>query len=417
MEILSIGEKIKRARVYKGLTLKDICDDKISVSKMSCIENGKIKPEEWIIEFVAKKLEAEAKYLRQDVKEQLVSNIKLLEDSIKNADYEGKVQYNLNFAESCKYFELAFKLMHMEFSYYLDLKKIEELQISTSRYYDICQKSGVEQNLCIYYMDMARYFYITKEYKEAACYYNNVRKSVAASKDKNLLARSTYNEAACYVMLEDYEKAYEIGVKLTELIEYFTMDLKKADAYQMMAMLSIRRDQNKFEEYEDMSYKLYKDNYFEKALAIYNYAVVMFDVLLKEKAVHYIKKALKCYPKNDMTRLVGFMITVIDELIDNGEFETAQAICDDALDYSITLDNINFVEKAYYYKACILEKSGDMTRAEMYMNLSLDALMKIGTKTDIYKRYLEMGNMYHAMHETADSIKYFNLALNLEKRM
>ena len=43
MEILSTGEKIKRARVYKGITLKELCRDRISISKMSCIENGKIK--------------------------------------------------------------------------------------------------------------------------------------------------------------------------------------------------------------------------------------------------------------------------------------------------------------------------------------------------------------------------------------
>ena len=46
MEILSTGEKIKRARVYKGITLKELCRDRISISKMSCIENGKIKADE-----------------------------------------------------------------------------------------------------------------------------------------------------------------------------------------------------------------------------------------------------------------------------------------------------------------------------------------------------------------------------------
>ena len=46
MEILSTGEKIKRSRIYKGITLKELCGDKISISKMSCIENGKIKADE-----------------------------------------------------------------------------------------------------------------------------------------------------------------------------------------------------------------------------------------------------------------------------------------------------------------------------------------------------------------------------------
>ena len=43
MEILSTGEKIKRSRIYKGVTLKELCANEISISKMSCIENGKVK--------------------------------------------------------------------------------------------------------------------------------------------------------------------------------------------------------------------------------------------------------------------------------------------------------------------------------------------------------------------------------------
>ena len=81
MEVLSTGEKIKRARVYKGITLKDICGDKISVSKMSCIENNKIKPEPWILEFIADKLDLSMNYLQQDVRQQIKENINGLKNS------------------------------------------------------------------------------------------------------------------------------------------------------------------------------------------------------------------------------------------------------------------------------------------------------------------------------------------------
>ena len=57
MEILSTGEKIKRARVYQGITLKELCNDEISISKMSCIENGKIKADSEILHYISKKLD------------------------------------------------------------------------------------------------------------------------------------------------------------------------------------------------------------------------------------------------------------------------------------------------------------------------------------------------------------------------
>ena len=69
MEILSTGEKIKRSRIYKGITLKELCGDKISISKMSCIENGKVKADRDIIQYIADKIGVDFKYLVQDVYE------------------------------------------------------------------------------------------------------------------------------------------------------------------------------------------------------------------------------------------------------------------------------------------------------------------------------------------------------------
>ena len=57
MNFLSTGEKIKRARIYKGVTLKELCKSDISISKMSCIENDKVKADEWILEMVAERVE------------------------------------------------------------------------------------------------------------------------------------------------------------------------------------------------------------------------------------------------------------------------------------------------------------------------------------------------------------------------
>ena len=85
----------------------------------------------------------------------------------------------------------------------------------------------------------------------------------------------------------------------------------------------------------------------------------------------------------------------------------AKAISDEVLNYAINLDDIKFIEKGYYYKAIILDRQGQSSSAEMYMNLSLDSLLKFGGKQDIYTRYLEMGSMYHKLGNVADSIKVF----------
>lgn len=417
MEILSTGEKIKRARIYKGYTLKEICGDKLSVSKMSCIENDKIEAEDWILDIISKKLNLDKEYLKQGIREQVSQSIMHLENEKNSANLEQNILYNLNYAEKYGYFDLCIKLIHMMFSHYLNTREFPKIQTLTSRYYDYCQKSHDDENYLLYNMDMARFLYSTREFSQAATYYNNIKK-LAKEKDKfNILARTTYNEAACFIMLGNNERAYEVAVRLEELVDYLEGDISKAEVYQMLAILSLSMDKGKFQEYEQKSYKLYGFNIEHKALAIYNYAATLFDVNLKDRAIEYINNSLSLYPKNNIEKLVRFMLLAVDELLENNILEEAQSICDDALNYAINLNEASFIEKAYYLKSRILQRQNNTVSAEMYMNLSLDSLLKFGGKHDIYKRYIEMGYMYFKLSQVTESIKYFNLALSVEKKM
>ena len=111
MEILSTGEKIKRSRIYKGITLKELCGDKISISKMSCIENGKVKADSEIIKYVADKIGVDFDYLIQDVYEQILNNLNLIKKSTKkNLIYEDNIRHNLEYAIEYEYYDLAFDL-------------------------------------------------------------------------------------------------------------------------------------------------------------------------------------------------------------------------------------------------------------------------------------------------------------------
>lgn len=417
MEILSTGEKIRRARIYKGYTLKCICEDKISVSKMSCIENSKVVPEDWILEFIANKLDLDVDYLRNDVKSQINNNIEILKKNNKKSSYEENLEYNLSFAEEYHYYEEAFKIMHMIFNYNIDKGTFEKLQILIPKYYDICLKSKSGENQLTYYMDIGTYLYNSSEYSQAAGYYNTIRTESEKKGKNEVLAKATFNECACYIMMEDYKRAYEIAKSLIELVDYFQDDIKKAESYHMMALLSLRTGKDDFKDYEEKSYKLYGKNNIYKANAIYNYAEAMFNLGLKEQGSEYIKKALKCHPKEKQESLASFMIMCIKELIKNDIIDEAEKISDEAINYSIDLDNVKYIEKAYHCKALILGKKNELQSEEMYMNLSLDALMKFGNKKLIYERYLEMGNMYYKMNNISESIKYFNLAINLAKRI
>jgi len=417
MDILSTGEKIKRARIYKGYTLKELCEGKISVSKMSCIENNKITAEDWILNFVAEKLDIASDYLKKDIKEQILSNIKKAKDFKDSKSYEDALDYNLKYAEELGYNEIAFYLIHLLLNQYIITNELEKVQLILSKYYELWNKCNTKENELLYHMDVARYFYATTEYIQAASYYKNVRVASKKYCDFNTLARATYNEAACYVMLENYERAYEVAVRLSELVNFLELDIKKAEAYHMLATLSLRRDQAKFAEYEEKAYELYGDNLDYKANAMYNFAAVMLDTSMEERGISYIENALEYYPVNKVHERVDFILECVSALVGHGIYGNAKEKCEEALNLAIEIDNNKAIEKAYYFKSLISEREGAYLNAEMYMNLSLDTLLKCGTKNDIYNRYLQIGDMYHRRNNIYKSLKYLNFAINLEKKI
>ncbi|GAA0745096.1 helix-turn-helix transcriptional regulator [Clostridium oceanicum] len=417
MEILSVGQKIKRARIYKGLTLKQLCGDKISVSKLSCIENDKVKPDEDILKDIALKLGVETSYLKAGVKEQLLENIETLKNNCKLDDYEERLEYNLKYAEEYEYFNIAFYILHMLLKYYLKKGEIEKIQLKISKYYDYWLKSGVEENKVIYYMDIAKFFYISEEYIEAASYYNNIKEVAYERKDYKLLADVIYNEAICYIKINEFTKSYERAIELIDLMHYVEDHIRKAEIYRILAILSLKLDRNKFEIYESKSYEFCGEDLIHKAEATFKYASIMFDIGEKDKATDYINKSLELYPKEDTKSFVIFMLDIIKVLLKNDVLSKGQELSDEVLNYAIKMDNLRFIEKAYYYKGLLLERKGNLESAEMYMNLSLDSLLKFGNKKQIYDRYMKMGDMYHKMDQTGESIKYFNLAIKLSKRL
>lgn len=416
MEILSTGEKIKRARIYRGYTLKELCDKKISVSKMSCIENDKVKPEEWVLKFIANKLEVDLLYLKQDIKDQIVKNIDDIVKSNDRKDHEDTLKYNLKFATDGNYSDICFQILHLLFDCYLNKEELEKAQHIIHNYYYYLQKCFSYERSVVYYIDIAKWFFMCREFLHAVNYYNNAIDIGVKIDNKELLVKALYYQAMCYFEMGNYEKSHDIANRIIGLMDFLEEDIKKAKIYHLMALISLKTNIEEFKRYEKKVYMFYGNNLRDKAKALFDYAYALFILGMKDRAVHYLIKAEDMYPKDNIKELVKFNLMIVNILIKNEVLDKAQNVCDVVLNYAIFLDNVEYIERAYYYKAVILIKQGNFEFGEMYMNLSLDTLLKFATNTKIYKRYIKMGEMYYNMGNVSESIKYFHFAIKLGQK-
>jgi len=415
MEILSTGEKIKKARIEKGFTLKDICKDKISVSKMSCIENGKAEAKEWILDYVAEILGLPLEYLQEDVEAQILKSTAEIEGSNDPEERMDVLEINLRYAEEHELYNLAFKMAHMLFNTYIMASEPQKIQKLIPKYYEIWNKSGIKDCEVIYLMDIAGFFYETGEYEQAESYYKNLRKASKKCKDNKNLARAAFCEAACCVKQKKYDAAYELLKKHEKFIEQMTDDCIKAEACQLLAMLSIRRGDANFSCYENKTYELYGDNDDCIAEAKFEFAAAMLDADMEDKAAAYIEIAMDIFQGNSIEDRAEFMLKCVGALVERGIIDTIKEKCDEATELAIASGNLKLIEKGYYLKSVVLEDKKDFKSAMHYIGLSLDTIMKSGTNLEIYRRYLQYGVMYHRMENITQALKYFNLAIRMEK--
>lgn len=413
MEILSTGEKIKRARIYKGITLKELCDDRISISKMSCIENGKVKPENWILEIVAEKLEIEFEYLIQDVRHQLEENLKQINVQNFHKDLEKGLESNLSYALEYKYFDIAFELMRKLFEYYLHIGNNNKIQQIITQYYELAQKNG--DAIIIFYKDMATYFFNNKEYVEALTYYSKLRNGTKDI-DDDFKGELLYLESRCYIHMNDYTSALKRLETALIILNNLSNDIIKGKLIILYNCLKMKLKETVIEEEINNGFKLLESDKKELAIMKITYGKYLFYSYDYEIAKKEMMKGLSIFPKDDKEQYNLWLNTVINILINYDQLDEAERLTEESLNIAINCDNNRLIEESYYLKAIIYKKLGNFIQAEMYMNLSLDALIKFGSNEQRYNRYIEMANMYYELGEVRESIKYFTLAMNTRKK-
>ena len=419
MEILSTGEKIKRARVYQGITLKELCEDKISISKMSCIENSKIKADKNILKYIANRLSVDYSYLVQDVREEIIFNIEAINNnSIAEDEIEDVINHNIHYALEYKYYDLAFELMHKLFQYYVEHNKVENIQLITSQYYDLYQKNSTEEGTIYYYKDMATFFLSIGEFNEAINYYNRIIDIIIEGgiKNKSQYAYIAYDQSKSYEKVNMLDNAFNILSESIKYIDSIENDIDKGEIYHYFASLSIVLGKENVNIYKDLAYKYQKDNPTALANSKWKNGECYFLVGDRKKAIEEILDGIIIFPTSNKESYVKFLNKCINTLYINREYDRAYELIETAVDMAINTERNELMEEAYYLKGMILQKKGMFLQAEMYMNFSLDFILKCGTKEKLYNRYLNMAELYYNLNEPKDSLKYFTLSMKLAEK-
>ena len=421
MEIISIGEKIKRLRIYRGIKLKDICNENLSISKISCIENNKIKPDKTSLEILASKLGTSYDYLSKDIFEQIYENIKLLDKNFK-ADYIKEYKYNLNIALKYKIYDLVFYICNNLFGKIVFNKEGKEFnlddifEIIPIYFESLIEIKDINKEI-IYNLDLASYFFLKKEYKISSNYFKTLRKFSYEfgnlEEFKNVIL---INELNCYFNLKLYDKILNLKEIIHSCVLYLdNQKLEETEEFKFFNVVCIIKA--KFSEFS-VQYVLDLFSNCENSRKIFYF----YKICCVLEDLNYLNECINLCDvicdiifednSKDLNLICKVLSFVSRIYMENNVFNRFDYIMEEFLNLSISFGKEESICEAYFNKALFYKEVKNLDKSEIYTNFTNYFLDRLSCKS--VDKSLNIGFMFYRLGNIYKAVKNFKFVI--EKR-
>ncbi|KEI06451.1 helix-turn-helix transcriptional regulator [Clostridium botulinum C] len=428
MEILSLGEKIKRRRKELGMTLKDLAGDRITPGQISLVESGKSNPSMDLLEYLANTLNISIEYLMESEETQ-AEKICIYYENISESHI---LNNQLNLAE--QYIENA--ILYGE-KYNLEYRKAKNLYLR-GEIYTLKKELGMAQQLFLsanvifikdnYYEDIINTYIklgsITLDmqaYYSACSYFHQAEKVYEDNNLGNdfLIGQIFYYIANTYFKLEDIDKA--INYSYLANTKFKKINNKKEYAKSLMLLskeYSEKGDIDNAIKYSNKTLKILKEIDDSQYIAqIENNLGKLFSEFdnIEESFIH-LNKAKQLREEFKDVGYIETLENICTNYIKLKELEKAKIVLEEIL------DNKENGDKYTLYKYYLLKYRIDMLEEEFNeAENTLILALKYAEITELEDEYAEisilLGKFYIDNGKDKEAAKYLSAGVEAFKKL
>ncbi|MBQ3422381.1 MAG: helix-turn-helix transcriptional regulator [Romboutsia sp.] len=405
MNILSLGEKIKKLRKEQNMTFRELAGDRITAAQISHIERDKSHTSYELLDYLAKRLEVSTDYLLETKEMQskkIIDNLVLQSEiCIKNNDLEeAKVQIT-KALEICKEYDLSDSYGKCNFLLAnINLKRFEydKAIVSFERALFFFIKNNDKKNIFKCYRDIGCIYIQEKFYKGAISHFNFAEEILIEINEEDLnLYKDLYsNMADCYMKLNKPDKALGYISKIND-IEKNNSVKEEAD----MIVLKARSlfDMGQYEESKEYFRKalelLEKEEDRNKLAKVY---LTISDVYQNigdiDKVLEYSQKAYDIKKNDEDQYMIEGLFKMIYSYIENKEYDLARKYCKLTLAYSIkSKDKLNEYKALKLYSN-IYKEQEQLDLAIEFLNKCINIVSTLENQKLLASLYIELGDLY-----------------------
>lgn len=405
MDILSLGEKIKKLRKEKSMTLKELAGDRITAAQISHIERDKSHTSYELLDYLSRKLEVSIDYLLETKEMQskkITDNLILRSEIYIKSDELDKAEQLINqVLQICKEYKLLDKNGKCNFllgsinlkreNYALVVNNFEK-----ALYFFI--KNNDKENIFKSYLNIGKIYVKEEFYKGAISHFEFAEEVLSESQIEDMdIHKDLYgNMANCYIKLNKSKKSLEYIEKINKIDRQNNMQ-EEVDMLTLKAnnFLNI----GKYDDAKECFKKALELLEIEENKAgIVDVYLTISDIYKElgdmNKVLEYSHKAYNIKKDDEDEYASKSLYKIIAAYLENKDFESARIYCKMALAFSIKSKN-----KFNEYKA--LKLFSDIHKAQNENNLAIEYLSKciniisdLGDNNTLAKIYIDLGQLY-----------------------
>lgn len=428
MEILSLGEKIKRRRKELNMTLKDLAGDRITPGQISLVESGKSNPSMDLLEYLAGALNTSIEYLMESEETQAEKICTYFENIAES------YIINEDLSQGEQYIE---KALYYAEKYNLEYRKAENLYLRGIIYmskgeHALAQQFFLSANVIFIknnnheetiktFVNLGK---ITMELKayHSSCGYFQQAESVYTDNDIGndfLLGQIYYYVACIYFKLENMDKAINYSYLAKE--KFRQMDDKKEYA---KALLLLSEEYNKKGDvdsaikYSKKTLEVYKEiddvTHIAKIENSLGKLFCEFDNI-EESFVH-LNKAKELRIRIKDVNIVETLVNICENYIKLKDISSAKKILDEIMD-NINDGSDKALIQYYLLKYRIDMLQSDIKDAENTLMMALNFVRNMDYTKEIAEIAIMLGKFYIDNGRDKEAAQYLNEGVETFKKL
>lgn len=428
MEILSLGEKIKRTRKELNMTLKDLAGDRITPGQISLVESGKSNPSMDLLEYLAEALNTSIEYLMESEESQAekicyyfenMAESYIIGEALTNA--EQYIEKALYYAEKYNLEYRKAKNLYLRGVVYM---KKEETALAQQFFLSanvIFIKNNYHEETVNTFLNLGKITLNLKAYHSSCSYFQQAEKVYSDNDIGNdfLLGEIYYYIAYTYFKLESFDKAMDYSFLAKE--KFRQLDDKKEYAKALLLLseqYSKQGDLNNAIKYSKKTLDVYKEIEDGQLIADIenNLGKLFYEFENLEESFIHLNKAKEIRLKNKDKKLVNTLTNICENFIKLKDIEKAKLTLNEII--QAIDDGSDKALIQYYilkYKVELLESN--TKEAENTLLLALNFVVNMEYVKEIAEISIMIGKFYLDCGKDKEAAKYLNKGVENFKKI